>query len=179
MSSTPVLGLSVQSGNENWLHPYGYEEHASFKNSNENFQLANEAVRVMGNVAEVPFISRTAGEYKTASGTSLDWYKGVLGTRYAFTADLRGKSFNRKETLNRKYIVEPHLIKDSGKEFLAGMKVVFEKLIQDVKKGWIKPECRKNIWNDKKCKKEDRYGKCRMFHVAKNCKVTCRRESGC
>ena len=167
LSSTPVLGLSVQSGNENWLHPYD--------DPNENFQLANEAVRVMRNVAEVPFISRTAEQYKTASGTSLDWYKGVLGTRYAFTADLRGKTFNP----SRRYIVEPHLIKDSGKEFLAGMKVVFEKLIQDVKKGWIKPECRKNIWTDKKCKKEDRKGKCRMFHVAKNCKVTCRRESGC
>ena len=175
MSSTPVLGLSVQSGNENWLYPYGYEKQASSKNSNEVFQLANEVARVMRNVAEVPFNSVTSSAYKTASGTSLDWYKGVLGTRYAFTADLRGKTFNR----SKRYIVEPHLIKDSGKEFLAGMKVVFEKLIQDVKKGWIKPECRKNIWNDKKCKKEDRRGKCRFKYIAKNCKVTCSRESGC
>ena len=176
MSSTPVLGLSVQSGNENWLYPYGYEKQASPKNVGEISQLAKEVVRVMRNVNGLSaFNSVKSGAYKTASGTSLDWYKGALGTRYAFTADLRGKSFNP----SKRYIVEPHLIKDSGKEFLAGMKVVFEKLIQDVKKGWIKPECRKNIWNDKKCKKEDRKGKCRMFHVAKNCKVTCRRESGC
>ena len=175
MSSTPVLGLSVQSGNENWLYPYGYEKQASSKNSNEILQLANEVARVMRNVAEVPFNSVTSSTYKTASGTSLDWYKGALGTRYAFTADLRGKTFNR----SKRYIVEPHLIKDSGKEFLAGMKVVFENLIQDVKKGWIKPECRKNIWNDKKCKKEDRRGKCRFKYIAKNCKVTCSRESGC
>jgi hypothetical protein len=175
LSSTPVLGLSVQSGNENWLDPYGYEKQAFPKNKHEIFKLAKEAARVMRNVNGLPFNSLTAGGYKTASGTSLDWYNGALGTRYAFTADLRGKTFNR----SKKYIIEPHLIKDSGKEFLAGMKVVFEKLIQDVKKGWIKPECRKNIWNDKKCKKEDRYGKCRMKHVAKNCKVTCRRESNC
>ena len=95
MSSTPVLGLSVQSGNENWLYPYGYEKQASSKNSNEILQLANEVARVMRNVAEVPFNSVTSSAYKTASGTSLDWYKGALGTRYAFTADLRGKSFNR------------------------------------------------------------------------------------
>ena len=174
MSSTPVLGLSVQSGNENWLTPYGYEKLAFSKNVFEISQLAQEAVRVMRNVNGVSaFNSVKSGAYKTASGTSLDWYKGALGTRYAFTADLRGKSFNPR----KKYIVEPHLIKASGKEFLAGMKVVFEKLIQDVKKGWIKPECRKNIWNDKKCKKEERKGKCRMKYVAKNCKVTCRRKS--
>ena len=174
MSSTPVLGLSVQSGNENWLTPYGYEKHAFSKNVFEISQLAQEAVRVMRNVNGVSaFNSVKSGAYKTASGTSLDWYKGALGTRYAFTADLRGKTFNRR----KKYIVEPHLIKASGQEFLAGMKVVFENLIQDVKKGWKRPECRKNIWNDKKCKKEDRKGKCRMKYVAKNCKVTCRRKS--
>ena len=62
----------------------------------------------------------------TTKGASADWYHGKLGTRYAFTIELRGKN-------NSQYGFElpPEQIIPSGEELFSGMKVVFHKLIQD------------------------------------------------
>jgi len=62
-----------------------------------------------------------------AAGASDDWYKGSLGCRYAFTTELRDTGYYGFE-LPASQIIE------SGEELFAGMKVVFNKIIQDDKK---------------------------------------------
>ena len=59
-------------------------------------------------------------------GDSVDWYLGKLGTRYAFTIELRGKNDSQYG-----FELPPEQIIPSGEELFAGMKVVFHKLIQD------------------------------------------------
>ena len=61
-----------------------------------------------------------------AAGASDDWYKGSLGTRYAFTTELRDTGYHGFE-LPADQIIE------SGEEIVAGMKVIFNKIIQDTK----------------------------------------------
>ena len=59
-----------------------------------------------------------------AAGASDDWYRGGLGTRYSFTTELR-------DTGRWGFELPPNQIIPSGEEFVVGMRVVFEKLIQD------------------------------------------------
>ena len=59
-----------------------------------------------------------------AAGASDDWYRGSLGTRYSFTTELRDTGYHGFE-------LPPQQIIPQGEEFVAGMRVVFEKLIQD------------------------------------------------
>ena len=61
-----------------------------------------------------------------AAGASDDWYKGGLGTRYAFTTELRDTGYYGFE-------LPPNQIIPSGEELFAGMKVVFNKIIEDAK----------------------------------------------
>ena len=67
-------------------------------------------------------------------GSAEDWYKGALGTRYSFTIELRGKS-GASEYYG--FDLPPEEIIPSGEELFAGMRVVFHKLIQDAKGGYI------------------------------------------
>ena len=62
-----------------------------------------------------------------AAGASDDWYRGGLGTRYSFTTELRDTGYYG-------FVLPPEQIIPSGEELFAGMKVVFEKLIQDAGK---------------------------------------------
>ena len=62
-----------------------------------------------------------------AAGASDDWYKGSLGARYAFTTELRDTGYHGFE-------LPADQIIPSGEEIMAGMKVVFNKIIQDSKK---------------------------------------------
>ena len=59
-----------------------------------------------------------------AAGASDDWYRGGLGTRYSFTTELR-------DTGHYGFELPPEQIIPSGEELFAGMKVVFQKLIDD------------------------------------------------
>ena len=59
-----------------------------------------------------------------AAGASDDWYRGGLGTRYAFTTECRDTGYYG-------FLLPPEQIIPSGEELFAGMKVVFEKLIAD------------------------------------------------
>ena len=62
-----------------------------------------------------------------AAGASDDWYKGTLGTRYAFTSEMR-------DTGRYGFELPPKQIIPSGEEFVAGMRAIFEKLIADSSK---------------------------------------------
>ena len=61
-----------------------------------------------------------------AAGASDDWYRGGLGTTYSYTTELR-------DTGLYGFLLPPNQIVPSGEEVFAGMKVVFEKCIQDSK----------------------------------------------
>ena len=57
-----------------------------------------------------------------AAGTSEDWYKGVLGTRFAFTTELR-------DTGRYGFLLPPEQIIPSGEEMWAGFEVVIKKIL--------------------------------------------------
>ena len=65
-------------------------------------------------------------------GSSCDWYKGVLGSRYILGTELRCGS-DPKYPSCRYFALPPEEIIESGEELFEGMKVVFNKLIQDSK----------------------------------------------
>ena len=115
-------------------------------------------------LTETCFYSRLYGK---SSGDSLNWYKGALKTRYALAVELRGESFLGRQN---GYLLKPKHIIPSGKEFLAGMKVVFKKLIQDANDQKIPCE---DIWKARSCKRLKKLGKCWKKKVAKKCKKTC------
>ena len=57
-----------------------------------------------------------------ASGASDDWYKGVLGSRFAFTTELR-------DTGNYGFILPANQIIPSGEEMWAAFEVVINKIL--------------------------------------------------
>ena len=57
-----------------------------------------------------------------ASGAADDWYKGVLGSRFTFTTELR-------DTGNYGFILPASQIKPSGEEMWAGFEVEIKKLL--------------------------------------------------
>ena len=161
LPTTPVLGFSVHSWVEEMLWLPEYE------NSNENKELADKVAEAMSKVNGINFRSLNLKDTHKTSGDSLDWYKGVLKTRYALAVELRGQYFLGRQN---GYLLEPNHIIPSGKEFLAGMKVVFEKLIQDSNDQKI--PC-KDIWKERTCKRIKILGKCWKKKFAKICKKTC------
>merc|ERR1711872_1182147 len=56
-------------------------------------------------------------------GASDDWYKGVLGTRFAFTTELR-------DTGRHGFVLPPNQIIPSGEEMWAGFEIVIKRLIE-------------------------------------------------
>ena len=57
-----------------------------------------------------------------ASGAADDWYKGVLGSRFAFTVELR-------DTGRYGFVLPKEQIIPSGEELWAAMEVVIAKLL--------------------------------------------------
>ena len=58
-----------------------------------------------------------------AAGASDDWYKGVLGTRFSFTTELR-------DTGRHGFILPKEEIIPSGEEIWAAFEVVIKRMIQ-------------------------------------------------
>jgi len=58
-----------------------------------------------------------------AAGASDDWYKGVVGTRFAFTTELR-------DTGRHGFVLPKDQIIPSGEEMWAGFEVVINRLIE-------------------------------------------------
>ena len=57
-----------------------------------------------------------------AAGAADDWYKGVLGSRFAFTTELR-------DTGRYGFILPPDQIIESGEEIWAAMEVIIKQLL--------------------------------------------------
>ena len=58
-----------------------------------------------------------------AAGASDDWYKGVLGSRFAYTTELR-------DTGRHGFILPTEEIKPSGEELWEAERVVLKKMIE-------------------------------------------------
>jgi len=123
----PALGLSIHSYSQLWLWPYGYDYSSRPDNWQEIKQLAEDAADALYAVHGTVFDPINSADLYPAAGASDDWYKGGLGCRYAFTTELRDTGYYGFE-LPASQIIE------SGEELFAGMKVVFNKIIQDDKK---------------------------------------------
>ena len=57
-----------------------------------------------------------------AAGASDDWYKGVLGSRFAYTTELRDTGFYG-------FLLPPNQIIPSGEEMWAAFEVVIAKML--------------------------------------------------
>merc|ERR1712156_762355 len=78
-----------QSYSQLWLWPYGYAYNAYPENRAEIEQLAIDAADALYQVHGTVFDPINSADLYPAAGAADDWYKGVLGTRYAFTTELR------------------------------------------------------------------------------------------
>jgi len=58
-----------------------------------------------------------------AAGASDDWYKGVLGSRFSYTTELR-------DTGRYGFVLPANQIKPSGEELWAAQTVMFKKMIE-------------------------------------------------
>ena len=109
-------------------------------------KLAEDAADALYQVHGTVFDPINSAELYPAAGASDDWYKGVLGTRYSFTTELRDTGFWGFELPPSKMIYLEILdfqtiivfstdqIIPSGEEMWAGMSVVFDKIIADAAK---------------------------------------------
>jgi len=127
LSPKPVLGHCMHSYSQLWLWPYGYDYNALPDNWQEIKKLAEDAADALYQVHGTVFDPINSADLYPAAGASDDWYLGGLGTRYAFTTELRDTGYYG-------FVLPPEQIIPSGEELFAGMKVVFEKLIQDAGK---------------------------------------------
>jgi len=124
LSPVPVLGHTIHSYSQLWLWPYGYDYNALPDNWQEIKQLAEDAADALHSVHGTYFDPINSADLYPAAGASDDWYRGGLGTRYAFTTECRDTGYYG-------FVLPPEQIIPSGEELFAGMKVVFNKLIAD------------------------------------------------
>jgi len=119
----PILGHCFHSYSQLWLWPYGYAYNAYPPNREEVEQLAIDASDALYQVHGTVFDPINSAELYPAAGASDDWYKGSLGTRFAFTTELR-------DTGRHGFILPADEIIPSGEEMWAGFEVVINKLIE-------------------------------------------------
>jgi carboxypeptidase A4 len=123
LAPVPVLGHCFHSYSQLWLWPYGYAYDAYPPNREEVEQLAIDASDALYKVHGTIFDPINSAELYPAAGASDDWYKGSLGTRFAFTTELR-------DTGRHGFILPAKEIIPSGEEMWAGFEVVINKLIE-------------------------------------------------
>lgn len=119
----PVLSHCFHSYSQLWLWPYGYDYNAYPENYKEIEQLAIDASDALFQVHGTVFDPINSADLYPAAGASDDWYKGVLGSRFSFTTELR-------DTGRYGFVLPPNQIIPSGEEMWAGFEVVIKKLIE-------------------------------------------------
>jgi len=119
----PVLGHTFHSYSQLWLWPYGYDYGAFPENREEIEQLAIDASDALFQVHGTVFDPINSADLYPAAGASDDWYKGVLGSRFSFTTELRDTGLHG-------FILPKDQIIPSGEEMWAGFEVVINRLIQ-------------------------------------------------
>merc|ERR1711997_957958 len=122
MNPKPVLGHCMHSYSQLWLWPYGYAYNAYPENYQEIKTLAEEAVVELEKVHGKKFDPINSADLYPAAGASDDWYKGVLGARFAYTAELRDTGFYG-------FVLPKEQIIPSGEEMWAAFEVVIAKML--------------------------------------------------
>jgi len=125
LDPVPVLGHCFHSYSQLWLWPYGYAYNAYPENRAEIEQLAIDAADALYQVHGTVFDPINSADLYPAAGAADDWYKGVLGTRYAFTTELR-------DTGVHGFVLPKDQIIPSGEEMWAGFEVVINKILSDI-----------------------------------------------
>jgi len=123
LDPVPVLGHCFHSYSQLWLWPYGYDYNSYPENKEEIQQLAIDAAAALFEVHGTFFDPINSADLYPAAGASDDWYKGVLGTRFSFTTELR-------DTGAHGFILPKEQIIESGEEMWAGFEVVIAKILE-------------------------------------------------
>merc|ERR1712066_940434 len=123
LDPVPVLGHCFHSYSQLWLWPYGYAYNAFPENKAEIQQLAIDASDALYQVHGTVFDPINSADLYPAAGASDDWYKGVLGTRFSFTTELRDTGLHG-------FILPKEQIIPSGEEMWAGFEVVINRIIE-------------------------------------------------
>jgi len=123
LDPVPVLGHTFHSYSQLWLWPYGYAYNAYPDNYEEIRQLAIDASDALYQVHGTVFDPINSADLYPAAGASDDWYKGVLGTRFSFTTELRDTGLHG-------FILPKEQIQPSGEEMWAGFEVVINRIIE-------------------------------------------------
>jgi len=123
LDPVPSLGHTFHSYSQLWLWPYGYDYNAYPDNYQEIRQLAIDACDALNGVYGTIFDPINSADLYPAAGASDDWYKGVLGTRFSFTTELRDTGLHG-------FILPKEQIIPSGEEMWAGFEVVINRIIE-------------------------------------------------
>jgi len=122
LEPVPVLSQCFHSYSQLQLWPYGYDYGAYPDNYEEIQQLAIDSCDAIYTVHGTVFDPINSADLYPASGAADDWYKGVLGSRFTFTTELR-------DTGNYGFILPASQIKPSGEEMWAGFEVEINRLL--------------------------------------------------
>merc|ERR1712227_1172245 len=122
LDPVPVLSQCFHSYSQLWFWPYGYDYGAYPENREELEQLSIDACDALFQVHGTVFDPINSADLYPASGAADDWYKGVLGSRFAFTVELR-------DTGRYGFVLPKEQIISSGEELWAAMEVVIAKLL--------------------------------------------------
>merc|ERR1712227_957305 len=122
LDPVPVLSQCFHSYSQLWFWPFGYDYGAYPENREELEQLAIDACDALYQVHGTVFDPINSADLYPASGAADDWYKGVLGSRFAFTVELR-------DTGAYGFVLPKEQIIPSGEELWAAMEVVIAKLL--------------------------------------------------
>ena len=106
-----MLSLCIHSYGQLWMWPYGYTKHEAPSNIEEIKRLgvkaSDTAKKVHGTVFTPQNSSTLCNIFKDtkilfflisdqSAGTSRDWYKDILGSRFVYTLELREAFKNKK-----------------------------------------------------------------------------------
>merc|ERR1712051_1132226 len=122
LDPVPVLSHTFHSYSQLWLWPYGYAYNAYPDNYKEIEQLAIDARDALYQVHGTVFDPINSADLYPAAGASDDWYMGVLGSRFAFTTELRDTGYYG-------FVLPKEQIIPSGEEMWAAFEVVIARML--------------------------------------------------
>merc|ERR1719225_2526527 len=122
LEPVPVLGHTFHSYSQLWLWPYGYDYNVYPENREEIEQLAIDGADAIFGVHGKVYDPINSADLYPAAGAADDWYKGVLGSRFAFTMELRDTGLHG-------FILPADQIIPNGEEMWAGLEVEIKALL--------------------------------------------------
>jgi len=117
----PTLATCLHSYGQVWLWPYGYARNAFPANYKEIKEMAGLATAALRKVHGTRFRPMNSAALYPAAGDSCDWYKGEVGVRFVFTAELRDSG-------RHGFLLPRGQIVPSGEEMWEAFKAMADKL---------------------------------------------------